>query len=425
VSETGVWLARLRATDRRVLALNAERGFDRPPADGHLRVVVDVRIPSGVSGGVEQAITGLAAALSRLDDGDEEYLFLLHRGESEWILPHLGGRCRPLYARQRWFFQPRPPYLRESDGVIEAAGAGVMHFTWQWGFRTRVPSLYQPWDLQHRHLPGLFSPAEVARREAIYPALCAAATRVVVPSAWTADDLRAQYGVPAAKIARVPVPSQLATLAVPTEAEIASVRARYGLPGEFALFPAQAWPHKNHERLLRALAALRERDGIAIPLVCTGAGPRQAAALRGLATGLGLESQVTWPGFIPAGDLRCLYRAARLLVFPSLFEGWGFPVLEAMEEGVVVACSDRTSLPELAGDAALLFDPENEAAIAGALLRAWRDEPLRAALRARGRERAGCFSWERTARTYRALYRRTAGRALTGQDETLLAATRV
>ncbi len=128
--------------------------------------------------------------------------------------------------------------------------------------------------------------------------------------------------------------------------------------------------------------------------------------LRARADDLGLGGDVVFPPWVDAAQLEGLYALAACVVFPSLYEGFGLPVLEAMARGVAVACSDRSSLPEVAGDAALLFDPEDPRAIAGAMRRLLDDHALAERLAARGRERAAGFTWRRTAELTHAAYER-------------------
>ena len=137
---------------------------------------------------------------------------------------------------------------------------------------------------------------------------------------------------------------------------------------------------------------------------------------------LGLAGQVAFTGFLGPSELKAVYRMARLVVFPSRFEGFGMPVVEAFRLGVPVACSNATSLPEVAGDAALLFDPGDPDAVAAAIRRLWTDEALRAELVGRGRERVRQFSWDEVARRCRALYRMVGLRPLDEADRALLAA---
>jgi glycosyltransferase involved in cell wall biosynthesis len=163
-------------------------------------------------------------------------------------------------------------------------------------------------------------------------------------------------------------------------------------------------PHKNLARLLDALAGIpAERRPM---LVVPGYPTPYEAELRKHAASAGVAADVAWPAWLPAEDLEGLYALAECVVFPSLAEGFGLPVLEAMARGVPVACSDRSSLPEVAGDAALLFDPEDPTAIRIAMERLLGDGPLRASLERRGRERAEQFSWERTAELTVAAYGR-------------------
>jgi glycosyltransferase involved in cell wall biosynthesis len=136
---------------------------------------------------------------------------------------------------------------------------------------------------------------------------------------------------------------------------------------------------------------------------------------------LGIHETTWFPGFVSPVELRGLYSLSRALVFPSRFEGFGLPVCEAFAAGVPVASSDATGLPEVVGDAGLLFDPGEAEAIADAIERLWTDQGLRDELAERGRRRAAEFSWDRTARLFRAHYRSLAGKRLPEEDRILLA----
>ena len=154
--------------------------------------------------------------------------------------------------------------------------------------------------------------------------------------------------------------------------------------------------HKNLNRLLRAVPLI---DGGRAPvLVLAGRAGPDRARLQALTAQLGIERSVRMTGWLDDRDLEGLYRLADAFVYPSLHEGFGLPVLEAMRRGVPVACASTTSLPEVAGDAAILFDPHDVEAIADAAGRLLDDRALSAELVRRGRERAGTYSWERSAR---------------------------
>ena len=220
----------------------------------------------------------------------------------------------------------------------------------------------------------------------------------------------------------VPGASVLPEYPEPTRGDLDRIRSQLALPEAFLLYPAQTWPHKNHLRLLDALALLRDRIGEPVPVVCPGRQSGDFAAIEGRARELGLAESVCFPGFVGSLEIRGLYELARGLVFPSLFEGWGLPICEAFSAGLPVAASTATSLPDLVGDAALLFDPGSAEQIAAAIERLWTEPELRRDLAERGRERGARFSFDHTARLFRAHYRRVGRRSLSEQDRILLAA---
>jgi glycosyltransferase involved in cell wall biosynthesis len=203
--------------------------------------------------------------------------------------------------------------------------------------------------------------------------------------------------------------------------ERTSIQAKIHLPDSFALYPAHTWEHKNHSCLLEALAGLRDRAGLIVNLVCTGERTTFGRTIARRIRELRLEQQTRFLGFVKPDELRALYHLAQFVIHPSLFEGGGLPVLEAFRAGVPVARSNVTSLPEYAGNAALLFDPTNVASIADALRQMATNVALREELRQRGSERIRLFTWERTAKMYRALYRQVAGVPLSEEDSALLA----
>jgi glycosyltransferase involved in cell wall biosynthesis len=173
-------------------------------------------------------------------------------------------------------------------------------------------------------------------------------------------------------------------------------------------------------QLLEALALLRARDNLIVNLICTGAQNEFYRVVAQRVRALQLETQVRFLGFVEPAELRTLYHLAQFVIHPSLFEGGGLPILEAFNEGAPVACANTTSLPEYAGDAALYFDSTSVENIADAAKQMITDAALRASLRERGHARVQSFTWERTARMYRALYRKIAGQELSADDHALL-----
>ncbi len=192
-----------------------------------------------------------------------------------------------------------------------------------------------------------------------------------------------------------------APTAVP--AEEAAVRAELDLgDARVVLCVAQKHPYKNLHRLVRALPALDDD----VVLVLPGFPTAHERELRALAHELGVAERVRLPAWLSDGSLAGLYALSSAFVLPSLVEGFGMPVLEAMLRDVPVACSNSSSLPEVAGDAALLFDPERQEEVTGAIRRLLEDRVLAARLVERGRERAVSFTWERTGAASLAGYRR-------------------
>jgi glycosyltransferase involved in cell wall biosynthesis len=309
-----------------------------------------------------------------------------------------------------------------SKGAAEAFGAQVVHLPTQQGFVTRIPTLYHPWDLQHVHLPELFDDDDRRERDLVYRTLCRQAAVVVAPTRWGADDLVANLGVPRRKVAVIPPASPLGAYGEPTPADLARVAAAYDLPQTFALYPAQTWPHKNHLALVEALALLAS-EGVRLTVVCAGWKNDFYPTIERAAREAGVADRLRFPGHVSGPDLPALYRLARAFVFPSLFEGWGFPLLESFSAGLPVACSDIPVLREVVGDAAQTFAPKRPNELARALRRVWEDDGLRRELTERGRSRSRAFTWERTARLCRAHYRRLAGVKLGEEDRALVAET--
>lgn len=414
-----------------------------------LRVVLDARVWDGASGGVQQWVLGLASAFSSLPPSDDEYLFLVHAGREAWLTPFVSGACRIVTTaapehrpsrvssfrsqiadrlpafRTAWRrltpARSRPITLPVSDGTVERLKADIVHFTFQDAFVTDVPSLYQPWDLQHVHLPEFFSNRERARRELTYQAFCTQAARIVTATSWVKSDLVAQYGIPAERIAVVNVPPVTSAYPELTPQAVRAICERLQLPERFLLYPAQTWPHKNHARLFQALAQLRA-DGLRVPLVCSGQRNEHHGAVLRAAREAGIRNDVKFLGFVTPMEMGAVYRSARAMVFPSLYEGWGLPIVEAFQTGLPVACSNVTSLPKLVGNAALVFDPHDAEDIAGAIRHLWIDDAFAAELVRLGHLRGACFSWQRTALTLRAHYRQVAGRAIAKHDRALIGA---
>ncbi len=249
------------------------------------------------------------------------------------------------------------------------------------------------------------------------PRFLRAADAIIAVSECTKRDAVRFYGIPEEKI--TVIYEGVSSRFRPVDPEtVQAIRAKYGLPERFILYLGTIEPRKNLTVLLEALHHLLATCALQ-PAICDDLQPA-TCDLRLVVVGkkgwlyegffrrlreLGLEERVLFTGYVPDEDLPALYSAADLFVFPSLYEGFGLPVLEAMACGVPVVCSRTSSLPEVAGDAALLVDPTDIRALAAAMERILADQTLRATLRARGLARARCFTWEEAARRTLAVYR--------------------
>jgi len=225
-----------------------------------------------------------------------------------------------------------------------------------------------------------------------------AAAHLIADSSATKRDLTERYGTEPDKITVVyPGYDQTTFQPVRDEKVIEAVKARYDIAGNYVLFVGTLQPRKNLIRLTEAFSNLQYPISN-IQLVMAGKKGWLYEKIFQQVEELGLERRVVFTGYVVEGDLPALLSGARLFVFPSLYEGFGLPVLEAMACGTPVVCSSASSLPEVAGDAAVLLDPLDVEGLAAAMERVLHDEELRAELIERGFEQARKFSWERCAR---------------------------
>ena len=339
----------------------------------------------GVVGGSENYARNLVRALARV--GELEYRVFVPEiapdaGEplpSQVVQRYRAGRStgRRLAAMARASLLPGP--------VVRELGAGrldAIHFP----LSVMIPPLARPpaaasiLDVQHEYLPEFVSRAELAYRRLAYGSTARRSRLVIAISEHVRETLVERQGI---AFERVRV--------IHLGADLERFRPD-GRPREpFLLYPANAWPHKNHARLFEAFALLRrERPELGLVLTGTGHDPRT------------LPPGVVSRGRVPDDELVELYRSASAVVFPSLYEGFGQPPIEAMAAGCPVAAAAAAALPEVCGDAARLFDPLDPEAMAAAVGDVLRDP---APWIARGLERARQFTWEACARRHDAVYR--------------------
>ena len=269
-----------------------------------------------------------------------------------------------------------------------------------WGAFRRVVTIH---DVIYRIYPEAHFGLRSSAMRLLVPLAARRSHRVIVPSRTTRDDLVRLLGLRPEKIDVVPEGVRTGSATPLSEAEVRERHALDERPLVLALSAKR--PHKNLPRLLDALALIPR--GRRPALVLPGYSTPHEAELRHQIAALDLLPDVRLAGWVAPDELEGLYRTAACFVFPSLYEGFGLPVLEAMARGVPVLCSNRSSLPEVAGQAARFFDPESPQSIADAIESVLGDEREAERLRVAGLERARRFSWTATARETVACYERT------------------
>jgi glycosyltransferase involved in cell wall biosynthesis len=369
-----------------------------------MRICIDTSPAVHRRAGLGRYAQELLAALLAADT-DNEYVAFYHRPRDAQIdppldrVPHLTTsldtkpwRFAALFAQSL-----RIPQDRMFPGI------DLFHATDHLLPRlTRIRTVFTLHDLIFRLYPETHKPLNRWFLTLVMPRFLKAADAIIAVSEHTKRDAVRFYGLDEAKI-HVIYEGVDARFRPASAEAMARVRRDHGLPPEFILSLGTIEPRKNLTSLLEAYHDLRAR-GFEAKLVIVGQkGWLYEGFFRRLHE-LGLENEVLFTGFVPDADLPALYSAAELFVFPSLYEGFGLPVLEALACGAPVVTSNRSSLPEVAGDAALLVDPTSVADVQAAIITVLESEDVRADLRARGPRQAARFSWDKTARETLSVY---------------------
>jgi glycosyltransferase involved in cell wall biosynthesis len=407
-----------------------------------VRIGIIIDVEPGIHGGVASAVKSLLAALGRLE-GPERYVLIVNsQSQADWLSPLAANQEFALRSAHKKNIVKRGlrrikrdaiklaglakasgwPEVPLSDGFVESLALDVVHFTTQGFTLCATPSVYNPHDLQHIHYPQFFTASQLAWRDVIYRAACRLSKAIIVNSQWIKDDVVAQFALPQDRVQVIPEAAPTHFMPAIADADRAKTLERYGLNGKFALYPNNTWPHKNHQRLVEAIAWLRDKKDIRVQLACTGARHEASwPSLEARVRELGLGDQVKFLGFVSEAELRALYQTARCVIVASLFEANSLPIFEAWAEGTPVASSNVTALPEQVGDAGLLFDPNDPVSIGEAVARIFRDDALCVDLIEKGKRRLADFDWTLTAKAYRAVYRKASGRPLGADDRAVLA----
>jgi glycosyltransferase involved in cell wall biosynthesis len=346
-------------------------------------------IPGGV-GGTETYLRELLPALAAIDTSNQYFVFT-NRETSADLVPH---QTNFHWKRQAIRARFRPARILWEQTVLALAAARYrLDVLLSAGMTAPVlcpcRSVTVFHDLQHKRHPEYFRWFDLPFWRLLLWAAAHSSQRLIAISEATRADLIHYYHLAESRVTVVPhgVAERFFTLDRERHYAVAD-------PRPILLCVSTLHPHKNLERLIHAYARKPRTER----LVLAGMRGFHANAVEALIEKLGMRDSVRLTGWIPREEMYQLFTQARAFVFPSTFEGFGMPVLEALAAGIPTACSDIAPLREVAGDAALFFDPLDEDAIAEALDRITGDEPLRARLAKAGPERARPLTWERTAR---------------------------
>lgn len=375
-----------------------------------MHIGIDAHAIGAQQGGNETYIRGLIRALAEIDDRNRYTIYLAEaRAAEEWregfarnysnfeirLLPKPTPLVRvPLFLTYE--LKRRPPHSQ----------IDVLHVQYTAPPFCRVPVVATIHDLAFEHMPETFTRRGSFQLKLTVRRTAQRAMRIATVSEFSRQDLLRTYQLPPEKVAVTynGVESHFTTLAAPNETE--DVRQRFSISRDYLLAVGSLQPRKNLVRLIRAYAKLRtENENFRPQLVIVGRKLWLADEIFAEVRKQRWADDVILTGYVSDEDLPKLYRQATAFVYPSLFEGFGLPPVEAMACGTPVVTSNVSSLPEVTGEAALLIDPLDQSAIESALLQITGNQVLRARLRSQGTEQAKKFTWQATAEKTLQLYR--------------------
>lgn len=361
-----------------------------------MRIAIDAHSVGAKLGGNESYAVNLIEALAQIDDVNEYTLYVTtaeahDRFHRRW--PNFKVRTT----------LPHTPLIRiplTLSAELRKHPVDVLHVQFTAPPFCPCPLVVSIHDLSFEHLPDTFRRRSRTQLRLTVRHSAKRAAKILTLSEHTRSDIIDIYGIEPSRIRAIPLAAPAHFLPVADNRELQRVRHTYGIDGQYILSVGSIQPRKNLPRLVKAYASLRGKyDENELPkLVLVGkCAWLYDETLRTLEQ-TGIAQSVILTGYVPESDLPALYSGALCFVYPSYFEGFGLPPLEAMKCGAPVIVGNRTSLPEVVGDAALTVDPYDETAIAGAIERLINDSDLRRELSVKGQSRAEEFDWRETAR---------------------------
>lgn len=367
-----------------------------------MRIGIDAHAIGSQLTGNETYIKNLILALAEIDQ-DNEYILFFTRPDVAKQWEH---RFPNVHVR---VVRPHTPYVRiplSLPIVLFGVGVDLLHVQYTAPPMCRVPFVVTIHDLSFEHFPQFFTPKERFFFKRTIPRTARRAVKVLTVSEFSRRDLIQTYGLPPEKVVVTPNGVGAEFRPIRDEVVLKNLKKKYGIEREYLLSVGNLQPRKNLARLIKVYTRLRDSvEDFRCQLVLVG---RRAWLYKHIfheAHQSQYRGDVILTDYVPEADLPGLYSGALAFVYPSIFEGFGLPVLEAMACGTPVITSNSSSLPEVVGQAGLMVDPFDEEALARAILRVVEDAQLRAQLSAQGWRQAAKFSWRRTAELTLDVYR--------------------
>lgn len=376
-----------------------------------------VALDPGRMGGVESYFRNLVSSLQVVDTANDYSLICNERYFASLQLnnPHFKTLpCSFAKPSPLWYLRAAIRHVTPFDILspyVNRLKVDIIHhpFSILQPINHKIPSVLTFHDMQHEFFPENFSAYALQARKKLWRPSAELATRIIAISGHAKQSLVEHYGIDPIKIDVVYNGYNDQFRVIGNNILLESVRSQYGLHKPFMYFPAATWPHKNHLKLLATLKIMKERYRFDGQLVLSGIAMQANNVLLDEITSLGLEDDVIVLGYLTDEDLPFLYNLARIMVFPSLHEGFGIPLVESMACGCPVSCSNVSSIPEVVGDAALTFDPFSLEEMAEKIWSLWSNDSLRFDLKAKGLVRVSLFNCETMARKTLHVYEKVRG----------------
>ncbi|GAB4542647.1 MAG: hypothetical protein Fur0020_12080 [Thermodesulfovibrionia bacterium] len=366
-----------------------------------MKIAINLRLLNpGKIGGMEVYIRNLLEHMLELSD-DIEYLLFVTKENTDtfYLAPE---RVQKVLIDHENYNQIILQTLRERKFDLYFSPLLILE-----PLLVEIPTVIKIPDMQHEYYPEFFSPDVFKWRRENYLRSARVVDAILTVSEFSKEGIVKYLNINREKVhvTYLSAPEYFETVHIENDK---SIKKKYHLPERFGLYPANTWPHKNHRALILALDIYRNKYGEPPHIVLTGSESEGHGDIIRLIKKYDMEHYIHHIGYVEKEELPRIYRMASFMVFPSLFEGFGIPILEAMKCDCPVICSNCTSLPEVAGDAAIYFNPLNPDEIAERIHYVMNNPDVRETLIKRGRNQSARFSWRSTAIETLSLFKRVA-----------------